>query len=136
MQEVGAMRENKQDLKNTSEPLNVKIIKGDGNCLFRALLFAITGDEDQHTVVRSMVCDFMACNEGIKVESMRNDKVWGTTTEILAAANMFNANICVWAKFGPELTWHIHRPNGKEVVKESMYLENESGVHNNVVTGV
>uniref|UniRef100_A0A0N7ZBW4 OTU domain-containing protein n=1 Tax=Scylla olivacea TaxID=85551 RepID=A0A0N7ZBW4_SCYOL len=104
MQEVGAMRENKQDLKNTSEPLNVKIIKGDGNCLFRALLFAITGGEDQHTVVRNMVCDFMACNEGSKMESVRNDKVWGTTTEILAAANMFNVNICVWAKSGPELT--------------------------------
>ncbi|KAK4316576.1 hypothetical protein Pmani_000598 [Petrolisthes manimaculis] len=81
--------------KNTSEPHTVKEIEGDENCIFRALSFAITGEEDQHAVVRSLICDFIACTENIQVESMRNDKVWGTTTEILAAANMFNVNECL-----------------------------------------
>ncbi|KAK3857877.1 hypothetical protein Pcinc_018587 [Petrolisthes cinctipes] len=119
--------------KNTSEPHTVKEIEGDGNCLFRALSFAITGEEDQHAVVRSLICDFIACTENIQAESMRNDKVWGTTTEILAAANMFNVNVCVWAKYGPKLTWHIHRPNVEEVVEESVYLKNKAGTHFNVV---
>ncbi|KAK4322429.1 hypothetical protein Pmani_006769 [Petrolisthes manimaculis] len=120
--------------KNTSELHTVKEIEGDGNCLFRALSFAITGEEDQHAVVRSLICDFIACTENIQAESMRNDKVWGTTTEILAAANMFNVNVCVWVKYGPKLTWHIHRSNGEEVVEESVYyLENKAGTHFNVV---
>ncbi|KAK3887885.1 hypothetical protein Pcinc_008035 [Petrolisthes cinctipes] len=33
--------------KNTSEPLAVEAIEGDGNCLFRAFSYAITGEEDQ-----------------------------------------------------------------------------------------
>ncbi|KAK3865700.1 hypothetical protein Pcinc_028710 [Petrolisthes cinctipes] len=89
--------------KNTSEPHTVKEIEGDGNCHFRALSFAITGEEDQHAVVRSLICDFIACTENIQAESMRNDKVWGTTTEILAAANMFNVNsIQYWESFQPD----------------------------------
>ncbi|KAK4299280.1 hypothetical protein Pmani_028422 [Petrolisthes manimaculis] len=107
--------------KNTSEPHTVKDIEGDGNCLFRALSFTISGEEDQHAVVRSLIRDFIACTENIQAESMCNDKVWGTTREILAAANMFNVNVCVWAKYGPKLTWHIHRPNGEEIVEESVY---------------
>ena len=53
-----------------------------------------------------MLCDYMASNEGRNVESMWKDKVWGTTNEILADAIMYNVNICVWAKFGNNLTWH------------------------------
>ena len=117
--------------KNTSEPLDVKTIEGDGNCFFRALSFVITGEEDQHAVVRSLICDYVASTENIKVDKMREDKVWGTTTEIFAAANMFSINFFTWAKFGASETWHIHRPKG-ENVSESVYLTNICN-HFNVV---
>ncbi|XP_076049553.1 uncharacterized protein LOC143030283 [Oratosquilla oratoria] len=122
--------------KNTSEPLAVKVIKGDGNCFFRSMAFAITGEEDQHPVVRSLICDFLSTNENIQVDSMREDKVWGTTTEIIAAANMFQVNVCVWAKFGSIHTWHIHSPKGSKIIKDSVYLENNAGNHFNVVIRV
>ncbi|XP_076061539.1 uncharacterized protein LOC143037290 [Oratosquilla oratoria] len=122
--------------KNTSEPLAVKVIKGDGNCFFRSMAFAITGEEDQHPIVRSLICDFLSTNENIQVDSMREDKVWGTTTEIIAAANMFQVNVCVWAKFGSIHTWHIHSPKGSKIIKDSVYLENNAGNNFNVVIRV
>ena len=122
--------------KNTSEPLAVKVIKGDGNCFFRSMSFAITGEENQHPVVRSLICDFLSTSENIQVDSMREDKVWGTTTEIFAAANMFQVNVCVWAKFGSMHTLHIHRPKGTKILKDSVYLENTAGNHFNVVIRV
>ena len=65
---------------------------------------------------------------------MREDEVWGTTTEIFAAANMFSINIFIWAKFGASETWHIHRPKG-ENVSESVYLTNICN-HFNVVLSI
>ncbi|XP_066958565.1 uncharacterized protein [Macrobrachium rosenbergii] len=121
--------------KNTSEPLLVKDIEGDGNCLFRSLSYAITGEEDQHAVIRSLICDYASITEKTRDDSMRQDKVWGTTTEILAAANLFNVNVFVWAKFGPTHTWHIHKPKDS-VVNETVYLENKSGFHFNVVVRI
>lgn len=132
----GPSRKKNKTFKNTSEPLAVKAIEGDGNCLFRALSYTITGEEDQHDVVRSLICDFIASTENIKVDSMRQNKVWGTTTEMLAAANMFHVNVCVWAKFGSMYTWHIHRPKCREEVNESVYLDNKAGNHFNVVISV
>lgn len=121
--------------KNTSEPLAVQPIVGDGNCLFRALSFAITGDEEQHAVVRSLICDFLESTGHQKAGEMRQNKVWGTTTEILAAAEMFQLNVCVWASFGRVHTWHIHKPKG-DTATQSVYLENKTGNHFNVVTRV
>lgn len=124
-------KRNKKIFKNTSEPLDVKIIEGDGNCLFRALSFVITGEEAQHAIVRSLICDYVASTENIKVDKMREDKVWGTTTEIFAAANMFSINIFTWAKFGASETWHKHRPKGENVIG-SVYFTNIDN-HFNVV---
>lgn len=118
--------------KNTSEPLEMKDVEGDGNCLFRSLSYAITGEEDQHAVIRTLICDYATSNERTKDIPMRQDKVWGTTTEILAAANLFELNIFVWALFGTKFTWHVHRPIDR-IVNENIYLENRSGCHFNVV---
>ena len=57
-------------------------------------------------------------------------------TEVFAAANMFQVNVCVWAKFGSMHTLHIHRPKGTKILKDSMYLENTAGNHFNVVIHV
>ena len=112
MKKSGRSRNENKTFFSTTEPLAFKTMEGDGNCLFRAISFAVTGEEDQHTMVRRMICDFIASTEGIKVKAMRKNKVWGTTTEILAAPDMFHVNVYVWAKFGQIHTWHVHRPKG------------------------
>ena len=118
-----------------SEPLLVRDIEGDGNCLFGSSSYTITGEEDQHAVIRSLICDYDGINEKTGDVSMRLDKVWGTTTEILAAAKLFHVNVFVWAKFGPTYSWHVHKL--KDImVNESVYLENKSGLHFNVVLRV
>ena len=44
---------------------------------------------------------------------MCENKVWGNTTEIFAAANMFSINIFTWAKFGAPETWIYTGQNEK-----------------------
>ena len=38
-------------------------IRGDGNCFFRCIAYALTGNEEEHLVVREAVLSFMM-NEG------------------------------------------------------------------------
>ena len=40
-------------------PRQLKLIKGDGNCYFRAISYAISGTEDFHDKVRETLCDYI-----------------------------------------------------------------------------
>ena len=40
-------------------PRQLKLIKGDGNCYFRAISNTISGPEDFHDKVRERVCDYI-----------------------------------------------------------------------------
>ena len=91
-EKIRSIRKKNKTFNNTSKPLAVRAIEGEENCLFRAFSYATTGEEDQHDVVRSLICNFIASTENIKVESMRQNKMWGTTTEMLTAANMFHVS--------------------------------------------
>jgi hypothetical protein len=42
--------------------LSVVTMRGDGNCLFRAVAHQVWGDPELHPMVRTMVCDFMLAN--------------------------------------------------------------------------
>ena len=44
--------------------LRIVTMRGDGNCLFRAVAHQIWGDPELHAMVRTMVCDFMLANRG------------------------------------------------------------------------
>ncbi len=37
----------------TAKPTEVKSIRGDGNCFFRAISYHLYGKEDEHKVIRS-----------------------------------------------------------------------------------
>ena len=37
----------------------IKQIKGDGNCYFQAVSFALAGNEEWHNEIRSMICDYI-----------------------------------------------------------------------------
>ena len=83
-------------------PRQLKLIKGDGNCYFRAIGYAISGIEDFHDKVRETVCDyieyfdydvpFLKRDEGreyLKRSNMRESAIWATDTKIMATAKMF-----------------------------------------------
>ena len=99
-----------------------KQIAGDGNCLFRAFSFILTGSEEQHFPVRSLIVNHMLTIEhlllGTGPDGLRNyasgmmretciadyivhsemDKnmTWGTAIEIATAAHLFNVPVYVY----------------------------------------
>ena len=63
----------------------LKQISGDGNCLFRAIQFIITGSEEQHFILRSVVISYMMSMSHLLV-GCRSDGHWNyvdalTTTD-------------------------------------------------------
>ena len=107
-------------------------IKGDGNCLFRALSYLILGTEDCHQQVRLTLVDYTTCNPGVftnfcsplssleeHTARMRYETVWGTDLEIKVAATYFQLPIYVctqrsgtltyyWECFQPVLSSNLH----------------------------
>lgn len=43
------------------EGFQMKVVAGDGNCMFRAVADQIYGDEDMHEQVRACCLDYMVC---------------------------------------------------------------------------
>ena len=84
-------------------PRQLKLIKGDGNCYFKAISYAISGTEDFLDKVRETVCDyieyfnydvvpFLKRDEGreyLKRSNMRESAIWTTETKIMATAKCF-----------------------------------------------
>ena len=94
-------------------PVTFRRILGDGNCLFRALSFIITGSEEQHMLVRQAIVAHMrslgqvlwehhiypdvAYRNGMEhylsETCMERSGAWGTQVEIIALANLLNIPI-------------------------------------------
>ena len=84
-------------------------VMGDGNCLFRALAFALLKDKEQHFVVRSSIVRLLNLNAEVftnylisgvncstiteQVKRMSLPGSWGTHLEIIAAATLFHAPV-------------------------------------------
>ena len=87
-------------------PLKLKNIGTDGNCCFRALSYAITGDEEQHKEIKNIINEH-ACKQNLaKTDHMEKLGVWGGTTEFLTATNLLRCQIFVWGKYGNRFIWH------------------------------
>ena len=101
---------------------SLKKIKGDGNCLFRALCFIITGSEDQHFALRTKIIEHMLCiphmfegygadgemncinlfhhptqyesvDDYIQRSRIDTDGVWGTNVEMACLAHILQAPV-------------------------------------------
>jgi hypothetical protein len=121
-----------------SPPKKVKKIVGDGNCFFRAICFAITGDESQHANVRQLICDSMVKFGIDGSDQMRKDGEWGGSNQIFATANWLGVEVFVWSEFGPRLTWHVHKPK-EGCFRDgwgAIYLDHSSGNHYNFVQSI
>jgi len=126
-------------------------IWGDGNCLFRAISLGITGQQDQHQLIRDYIVNHMTkptvrndmeCLYASAARSrnysehlllMQQPGVWDTDQEIVAAAELFKFNNRINIQhFSPHFA---HSPTcSSSCQHESLYIINSSGSHYELVT--
>ena len=125
----------------------------DGNCLFLALSYAITGRQNYHTLVREkieqrtrhnghavLIHTNGSVNEYLVRTGMRSQHVWGTDVEINAASSLLETDIYVYTKVGFLCKWQrfsnsiLSGYSAKNI--GGRYFQNTSGVHYDVVLDV
>ena len=97
--------------KTLCSPSCVKNIVGDGNCLFRALSYAIAGRQVYHKQIRKKIVQHMRAIElyirphiNMNVDiylsqtKIENEGVWGTDVELLTAASLLDTDIYVYTQ--------------------------------------
>ena len=105
-----------------------KRIPGDGNCLFRALSFQLTGTSDYYSQLREEIADFESKEKSVfqihykpqemfddHIKEIRRDGVWGTELEILATATYFQLDIRVATDISGTAEWNTYRPCNEAV---------------------
>ena len=131
----------------------IRRVRGDGNCLFRALSVAVTGYETAHAKIRQLICSHIELfgtldNSGdgsryLEESGMSEETTWGTDIEIYAAAQVLTTDIYVYHKYGSQRKWLLFPcislgSFAKKV--HSIYLDNRSGDgnygHYDYVTGI
>jgi len=90
----------------------------DGNCLFRALSYAVTGRQVYHTQIRAQILNQMkhiehfllphmnsSLDSYLANSQMARNGVWGTDIGILSAASLLSTDIFVYTQFGDTYKW-------------------------------
>ena len=131
---------------------SVTRIEGDGNCLFRAFSYIITGSESQHMAVRLAILSHMiniahfildhhilgynSIQQYITSKRMDQDSAWGTDIEMLTLAHLLNIPILSysvehgsWQRYSP---YHVDRSLVDDFQQMSMHDYN----HFNVVCSI
>ena len=128
-------------------------ILDDGNCLFRALPYAVSGRQVYHTQMRAQVINHMyhiehfllphmnrSLNSYLANSHMTRNGVSGTDIEIFSAASLLSTDIFVYTQFGETHKWlKFSRAmiDGKKLVNScSIYLHHSNGFHYDVVQDV
>ena len=101
------------------------VVRGDGQCFFRALSKELTGTEDNHLLIRRAITSFVVLPENevilaryCNVESMAchvsqkqiDEDGWATEVEIHVMATILQCEIYVFCKFGPTCCWSRFTP--------------------------
>ena len=120
-------------------------IASDGNCLFRAIQYFLTGKESYHQRLRVEICNFMLKNyqeyeklfepqDDIEtfaqyIEYKKKKTIWGDHIEIVAASKLKDFNFTVYESksLTPKIV-HINDPAFK-----MLFLEFFNGNHYNVL---
>ena len=113
----------------TNKPLRTSRIKGDGNCLFRAFSKILTGNQDDHGLLRTMTVSYIMDNlttmrqvspniaEHLHTSNMISLGTWGTEIEIFALATILNATVYVYSQLGNSQKWLPYGPYGPSAAK-------------------
>jgi hypothetical protein len=131
------------------EPSKVHLILGDGNCLFCALSYVITGRQSYHTHIRSKNIHMreienllsphinMSLVSYLEQSGMADEGTWGTDIEIFTACSLLSTDIYVYTKVGQGFKWQKFSStmlNGKQPNYNcAIYLQQTNGVHYDVV---
>ena len=88
------------------KPLKLYKTQGDGNCLFRAISYSITGRQVYHHIARNKIVEHMIAIESalkphinsslddyLAHSGMKMQNVWGTDIEILTASSLLQTDI-------------------------------------------
>jgi hypothetical protein len=139
--------------KLLNEPTILHRIMGDGNCLFRALSYVITGRQVYHHVIRHKLLDHMrsienlllphmgmSLNNYFQSSGMHRERVWGTDIEIFAASSLLSTDIYVYTNVGTHFTWNKFSQSMLNNLPPqnpcSIYIQHTGAVHYDVVLDV
>lgn len=143
-------------------PKKLATMKGDGNCLFRAISFSLTGSERSHMRVRRAITGRISEDNGSFIRNMcrRNmlatvmeskdpaksyldqsgmekSGTWDTEVEIFAAAGLLQTDIAVYCKKHEKAACSFSMfpasGNMRKLSTDAIILDNSSGNHYNVV---
>lgn len=132
-------------ISHKGHPKTTKQIASDGNCVFRAISYAVSNRQEYYQKVRHAVINHMRKNqeafqsflraeynsieEYIKITNIEKDTVWGTELEILAAADLLKTDIFTFFN-GSWVKYTSSQISNSNVVKnESIYLQHFGGIN-------
>ena len=102
-----------------------QVSRGDGNCLFRSFSFQLTGNQDNHISVRTLLLRFENLNRSEfqpyltpincstmaeHVSHVQKPDVFGTHLEILAIATYYNVPVYYCQPLRGQYSWHCVEP--------------------------
>lgn len=143
----------KKSVKELGKPTQMFRIADDGNCLFRALSYAITGRQRYHANIREKIVDHMkhidrfltpyiktSLNCYLHTTGMAQSGVGGTDIEILVASSLLSTDILVNTKCGHTFKWvkfsRSKLDDQKTENSSSIYLSRSTYNHYDVVIDV
>ena len=135
---VPLRRPNLTTLKNTG---------GDGNCMFRALSYLITGTQAQHLGVRAAIVrhllqyvDLFMCSaqvgvnanynslsEYIVAQKMDKNKEWGTEVELFAICHLLRTIVYTYSQNNS--TWQLHAPSDIDPSLHALESSTDMGMY-------
>ncbi|VDI67928.1 Hypothetical predicted protein [Mytilus galloprovincialis] len=134
-------------------PSATKTITGDGNCLFRAISYALSNRQEFFGNVRKAIVDhlmtnteifrsflqprFITVEQHIQTLKMEEKNVWGTELEILACADLLKTDIYTFYN-GTWIKYSSSQINSNNCVNDqAIYLQHKGDInHYEVVTNV
>ena len=142
-------RDKEHEYVNIGVPLvgkgKTRPIKGDGNCLFRAVAFYITGHETPHLRIRQLIVQYIRLNQARGTSYVNRTQMamlgtYATDIEIDACAQVFKCDIYVYHPWGSQgCKWLKFPCYAKDKFSQSIYLDNHTGTgtdgHFNAVKG-
>ena len=105
--------------------MTIHRVLGDSNCMFRSLSHQIYGTEDEHQSIRLTLQQVLEENLDtyekfwiqtdvsfpLHVQKLKNQGVWGTHVELLAASDYYQIPVCIYTVRGLSenltCTWHM-----------------------------
>ena len=147
------IKHSEKPFKQLGQPSKLFHILGDGNCLFRAFSYIMTGRQIYHATLRERIVEHMkhiteflvphintSLDCCLAKTKMATSGVWGTDIEIFAASSLFSTDIFVYSKFGHNYGWQKFSRtmlDGKEPENScSIYLNHTNEIHYDVVLDV